>query len=74
MVGDEGQQLVINEDKRNTLRLGPKFCVMGRLNEENIRVELEQTIMKVKWEILGNKDKLKKRTSNEVAIDCMIDD
>ena len=53
-------QLKINEEEMALLRLGPKFNVMGKLCEERFEVELEQTIMKVKWELMGKEEKLRK--------------
>ena len=74
VVSENTEQMVINEDEKNLLRLGPKFCVMGKLSEEAFRVELEQTIMKVKWEIMGEEEKVKKRKIEDVAINCVIDE
>ena len=45
-----GNELRISDDEMRLLKLGPKFCVMSKLDEENFEVELEQTILKIKWD------------------------
>ena len=44
VVSEDDQNMVISGDEKKLLRLGPKFCVVGKLSEESFRVELEQTI------------------------------
>ena len=65
-------QLKISEEEMTLLRLGPKFNVMGKLCEERFEVELEQTIMKVKWELMGKEKKLKKKSSSDIAIENVL--
>ena len=31
----------------------PKFNILGHLSEENFEVELEQCILKYKWDVMG---------------------
>ena len=60
VVSKPGRNVAIDEDEKNILKLGPKFCILAQLDEERFESELEQTIMKVKWESMGNEEKVRK--------------
>ena len=74
IVCGEGVELIVDDDELELLRLGPKFNVLARLNEEAFECELEQMLMKVKWEMMSNEDKVRKRQTCDVAIDLVIDE
>ena len=74
IVCEEGNEITLNEDEKEVLKLGPKFCVMGRLDDEKFEIEVEQMIMKVKWDIIGKEEKLKKKTLADIAIDSILDE
>ena len=65
---------MINDDEMNLLKLGTKFCVLGRLDEEKFEVELEHIIMKLKWDMMAREDKDKKKSLSDKAIECAIDE
>ena len=69
----EGVKIVLNENENEFLSLGPKFCIIDKLNEEQFEVALEECIMKLKWDSMGREDKPNKELW-EVAIEAVIDD
>ena len=58
--------IILTEDERDFLRLGPKFCVLKDLDEEEFETDLEECIMKIRWDMMsedqdkpaGSKDNL----------------
>ena len=68
------QSVIIDEDERNLLKLGPKFCILANLDEEKFENELEQTIMKVKWDCMSDDEKKRKRSLCDIAIYCVQDE
>ena len=72
VVCDEGQELVLSKDEINLLKLGPKFCVLGHLSEENFEGELEQCILKYKWDVMGEEKGKQRQSLSDIAIDCVI--
>ena len=63
----DGEELILNEDEMRVLSLGPKFCVYNNLCEETFERELEETIIKYRWELMGKeiKDKEIEKFGNE---------
>ena len=39
------------------LKLGRKFCVLKTLNDEEFEAALEECIMKIKWDMMGDEGK-----------------
>ena len=74
VVCGNGKKLQMSDEEMALLRIGPKFNVMGKLCEERFEVELEQAIMKVKWEIMGNEEKLRKKSESDVNIESILDE
>ena len=66
--------LELSEDEKNLLKQGPKFSVMGRLNEEQFEVELEQSLMKVKGDMLASEKEAKNKSDSDIAIEFVIDE
>ena len=47
-------------DKIEVLKLGPKFCLYVNLTEESFEADIEESSMKLKWDLIGedrSKDK-----------------
>ena len=74
VIRGEDKSMMINEDERNLLKLGPKFCVLSNLCDEEFEVELEQSLMKVRWDMMSEEDKNKRKTLSDVAIDNILDE
>ena len=74
LVKFEDEEMSINEDEKNFLRLGPKFCVYKPLTEEDFEIELEQAIVKFRWEIMGEELEKKNRSLSDVAIEAIQDE
>ena len=53
-----GEEVNLNEDEKSVLALGPKFCVYNNLNIENFQRELEECIVKYKWELRNEEKEL----------------
>ena len=60
VVRREGEEFELNEDELSVLRLGPKFCEFTNLDEVEFEVEVEQMILKYKWETMGDEKDEKK--------------
>ena len=77
IVGMENEEIKISEDEAAVLALGPKFCVVKNLSEEVFERELEEAVMKFKWEMMGKDLKLKKdevRDPADISFDVMKDE
>ena len=55
-----GEEIVLSKDEQEILSLGGKFNILSNLDEENFEVEVEQMLMKYRWEIKGEENKTKK--------------
>ena len=63
--GDE--EIHLSDEELDVLALGPKFCIFNNLNEETFERELEECIIKFRWEMMGeeNEAKVKKKFGEE---------
>ena len=57
IVSGMGEMLTLGNEEKDLLRLAPKFCLMEDLNEEEFEADLEECILKIKWEIMSEDDK-----------------
>ena len=48
-----GEEIVLSENERAALKLGPKFCVYTKLSDEEFEVDVEECILKIKWDMMG---------------------
>ena len=53
IVEGEGETVTLSEEECEALMLGPKFCLYNNLEEEEFETALEECIMKVKWDLMG---------------------
>ena len=53
LVCTKGEEIEISDDERALLSLGPKFCVYKKLDVKNFEAEIEEAILKFKWDIMG---------------------
>ena len=75
IVAKEGEEVTISKNEREFLKLGPKYCLYKRLNEENFETDLEECIMKVKWDMLGegsDNESKKRRKSEDIALEVLL--
>ena len=72
VVTGEGEELRLTEDEISVLRLGPKFCIFKNLCEEEFEADLEETIMKVKWDMMGEEVNGKVRTDADIAMEVVL--
>ena len=53
----DDEEILLSDDELSVLRLGPKFCEFSHLDEVNFEIEVEQTILKYKWDSMNDDDK-----------------
>ena len=59
LVEGEGESISLSDDECAALMLGPKFCLYNNLEEEEFETAVEECIMKVKWDLMGEEKKTK---------------
>ena len=47
----EGEEIALSSEERDLLALGPKYCIMNNLNEETFEREVEECIVKYRWQL-----------------------
>ena len=60
-------EVTLSKEEKLLLTLNPKFCEYNNINEENFEGELEQTILKYKWDQMGKEMKEKKKSEEDPA-------
>ena len=68
IVCKKDEDLTLSEDEMSVLRLGPKFCEYKNLCDEAFEVEIEQTLMKYKWETRDEENENKIDDRKECSI------
>ena len=48
-------KISITKEESSFVKLGPKFCVLRNLNEEEFEADLEECIVKIKWDMIGGR-------------------
>ena len=69
----EGESIQLSDDEREVLKLGPKFCLYTILNEEEFETNVEESIMKIKWDLMGE-DKKPKAGKENIALRILLGD
>ena len=65
------EDLSLTDSEMELLKLGPKFCVYKNLSEEEFETDIEECIMKVKWDLM--KDDGKKAPGTEdIALEVLL--
>ena len=72
VVMGEGEELSLTKEEKDILRLGPKFCVFKNLDEEEFEADLEETIMKIKWDMMGEEDNGGERAKDDIAMEVLL--
>ena len=65
------EEIILSENEVDILTLGPKYNLYSGINEENLEVEVEEMIMKVKWDMMGDKDE-KTRDPADIAMEVAL--
>ena len=52
---DKDCKISITEEEKTLLKLGPKFCMLRNLIEEEFEADLEECIVKIKWDMIGGR-------------------
>ena len=72
VVEGEGEVIVLSPDERDLMTLGPKYCVYSTLNEEEFTAEVEECIMKIRWDIMGDEDGDEGRGLEDIALEVLL--
>ena len=48
-------KISITKEESSFVKLGPKFCRLRNLNEEEFEADLEECIVKIKWDMIGGR-------------------
>ena len=67
-------RIKLSRDEKNLLGLGRKFCKSNNIDEEKMEVELEQTIVKIKWGLMEDTRKQANKSLSDIAIETIQDD
>ena len=67
------ETISLNNDEIEALKLGPKFCLFKNLTEEGFEADLEEAIMKIKWDLMGE-DKHEAPGLEDVALRVLLGD
>ena len=51
VVCEANETIELSNEEKEVLMLGPKYCVLNRLNEETFQREVEECIVKYRWEL-----------------------
>ena len=62
----DDENIHLSDDELDVLRLGPKFCLLKSLDEEDFETDLEECIMKIKWDMMSEDGK-KQPGEEEIA-------
>ena len=77
VVCEDGEEMNLTKEETEVHSLGPKFCILNDLKEEEFENNLEQALIKYKWEVMGEEIKKKKTCGEDpadVAIDAILDE
>ena len=72
IVEGDGEVIILSTDERSVLALGPKYCTYSRLDEEEFISEVEECVMKTKWDIMGDEDEEKVGGLEDVALEVLL--
>ena len=59
----EDENIVISDEEAELLALGPKYNIRNKLDEELFLCEIEECVIKLRWEMMG--DEIKKKNDDE---------
>ena len=68
----EGEEILLDDNEREALKLGSKFCVLSRLDDEEFEVDVEEMIMKLKWDMMGDSGIQESRDDADVAMEVVL--
>ena len=65
IVSDDGEDIELSDDEWALLARGPGYCVVRGCHEEDARVEIETSILKHKWDCMGQDDEEEELNTSE---------
>ena len=67
----EGENITLSSDEEEVLKLGPKYCIFTDLTMENFETDLEECILKIKWDLMAS-DKEKAPGLEDLALEVLL--
>ena len=58
IISGVGERIKLDNNELEVLKLGPKFCLYVKLVDEDFETDLEESIMKIKWDLMGDDQKV----------------
>ena len=74
LVQGEGEGLSLSTNEKKVLALGPKYCVYSNLDEEMFSAEVEECIMKLRWDLMNDDDEDKEGRLEDIAYRILVGD
>ena len=71
IVEGPGEVIKLDDNERAALKLGPKFCIYNKLCDEEFEVDVEECILKIKWDLMGD-EKKPRRGSEDRALEVLL--
>ena len=71
IVEGEGEKIELSDDEIEVLALGPKFCLLNNLDEEQFAADIEECMMKVKWD-MRNDDENDDKGDEDIALQVLL--
>ena len=68
----EGETVALSDDEIEVLKLGPKFCVYVDLDSEEFETDLEESILKVKWDMMTTDNVKTDKGLEDVALEALL--
>ena len=72
--GNGDEEITLNDDEKKFLSLGPKFCIYNKISDEGFEQSLEEGIVKLKWEWMGEESKSKSKSLSDLAVDVALNE
>ena len=67
-----GEEIKLSDEEKEVLSLGPKFCILNNLYEEEFEREIEECIVKFRWKQMKNEGDQKERDKfGEEAVEAI---
>ena len=66
-----GEEIKLSEDETNALKLGPKFNLYVDLCDEEFETDVEEAILKVKWDLMGE-DNTEEKGLEDIALEVLL--
>ena len=75
IVAGDDELINLDDDESEFLSLRPEYCIFKNLSEEEYENNVEQAILKYKWDSMGDEEKEKKPVDPaDIAMEAVLDE